>query len=133
MTRRELFPILACRDLARAREFYQSVLGGREQYRFPDEGEPVYLTLDIGGSTLGLADGTGETAYGERALPSSGHPGDLCVYVDDLDAVLAAAPKNGGALVAAAADMPWGERVGWVRDPDGVHVLVIQAEPDTAE
>jgi uncharacterized glyoxalase superfamily protein PhnB len=23
--------------------------------------------------------------------------------------------------------MPWGERVGWIRDPEGVHVLVIQA------
>jgi uncharacterized glyoxalase superfamily protein PhnB len=91
--RRELFPILACRDLGRTRDFYASVLGGSERYRFPDEGEPVYLTLRVGDSTLGLA----------------------------------AAPRHGGALVADAADMPWGERVGWIRDPEGVHVLVIQA------
>jgi lactoylglutathione lyase len=125
--RRELFPILACRDLGRTRDFYASVLGGSERYRFPDEGEPVYLTLRVGDSTLGLADGTGSTAYGESAFPTTGHPVDLCVYVDDLDATLAAAPRHGGALVADAADMPWGERVGWIRDPEGVHVLVIQA------
>jgi lactoylglutathione lyase len=125
--RRELFPILACRDLGRARDFYVAVLGGREQYRFPGQGEPVYLTLQVGDSTLGLADGTGSTAYGESAFPATGHPVDLCVYVDDLDATLAAAPRNGGALVADAADMPWGERVGWIRDTEGVHILVIQA------
>jgi uncharacterized glyoxalase superfamily protein PhnB len=47
--------------------------------------------------------------------------------VDDLEATLAAAPQNGGVLVAEAADMPWGERVGWIRDPEGVYVLVIEA------
>lgn len=126
--RRELFPILACRDLARTRDFYAAVLGGREQYRFPADGEPVYLTLQIGESTLGLADGTGENAYGASPFPASGHPIDLCVYVDDLDAALAAAAQHGGALVVAAADMPWGERVGWMRDPEGLHILTIQAE-----
>ena len=128
MTRRDLFPILACRDLPAARDFYLAVLGGREAYRFPEEGDPVYLTLEIGGSTIGLSDGRGRTAYGEPALPASGHPVDLCVYVDDLDAVLAAAPRHGGALVAEAAEMPWGERVGWIRDLDGIHVLVIQGD-----
>jgi len=128
MSRRELFPILACRDLSAARHFYAEVLAGKQQYQFPDEGEPVYLTLSIGESTLGLGVGTGQNAYGERPLPSTGHPVDLCVYVDDLDAVLASAGEHGGALVAEAADMPWGERVGWIRDPDGVHILVIQGD-----
>jgi len=128
VTRRELFPILACRDLAGTTAFYAAVLGGVEAYRFPETGEVVYRTLRIGLSTIGLADGSGVTAYGEPAFPVSGHPVDLCVYVDDLDAVLAAAPRHGGALVAEAAEMPWGERVGWIRDPEGVHVLVIQDE-----
>lgn len=126
MSRRELFPILACRDLVGTTAFYETVLGGTIAYRFPEEGEAVYLTLAIGDSTLGLADGNGVTAYGEPAFPASGHPVDLCVYVDDLDAVLGSAPQHGGATVGPAADMPWGERVGWIRDPEGVHVLVIQ-------
>jgi lactoylglutathione lyase len=128
MSRRELFPILACRDLAGTTTFYERVLGGTLAYRFPEEGDAVYLTLQIGDSTLGLADGNGGTAYGEPAFPTSGHPVDLCVYVDDLDAVLAAAPEHGGATVAPAADMPWGERVGWIRDPEGVHILAIQGD-----
>jgi lactoylglutathione lyase len=128
MSRRELFPILACRDLPAARRSYTEVLDGRPQYQFPAEGDPVYLTLSIGESTLGLGVGTDQNAYGERPLPSTGHQVDLCVYVDDLDAVLAAAGGHGGALVAEAADMPWGERVGWIRDPDGVHILVIQGD-----
>jgi len=128
MARRELFPILACQDLPTSRRFYAEVLGAGQQYQFPADGVPVYLTLSIGESTLGLAVGTGQNAYGERPLPATGHPVDLCVYVDDLDAVLAAAGQAGGALVAEAAEMPWGERVGWIRDPDGVHILVIQGD-----
>ena len=126
--RRELFPILACRDLPRTRDFYIAVLGGAEAYRFPEDGEPVYLTLTVGVSTIGLSDGSGTTAYGLAALPSTGHPVDLCVYVDDLDAVLGLAAAHGGALVADAEDMPWGERVGWIRDPEGIHILVIQGD-----
>ena len=126
MSRRELFPIVACSDLPRTRAFYEEVLGGELAYAFPEDGEPVYLTLRVGDATLALAAGWGLTAYGEQALPASGHPVDLCVYVDDLDEVLGAAPRQGGALVVPAAHMPWGERVGWISDPEGVHVLVIQ-------
>lgn len=128
MGRRELFPILACRDLGRAQRFYAAVLGAVERYRFPAEGDPVYLTLGIGDATLALADATGPTAYGATAFPTTGHPVDLCVYVDDLDAVLAVAEPHGGVLVTEAADMPWGERVGWIRDPEGIHILVIQGD-----
>lgn len=129
MPRREAFPIIASRDLRAARVFYERVFGGSVEYAFPPDGEdPVYLTLRVGDGQVALADGTGPNAYGERPLPATGHPVDLCIYVDDLDAALEAAPTAGGALVVEAADMPWGERVGWVRDPDGVHILVIQGD-----
>jgi uncharacterized glyoxalase superfamily protein PhnB len=38
------------------------------------------------------------------------------------------AGARGGAVVVPPADMPWGERVAWLRDPEGVMLLVIQAE-----
>ena len=48
------FPILEVDDLARAIEFYERVLGGTVEYRFPDDGEPVYLSLAMGSSRLGI-------------------------------------------------------------------------------
>lgn len=68
--------------------------------------------------------------YGEMPLPATGHAVDLCLYVSDLDAVVAEAPKRGGAAVVAPAEMPWGERVAYVRDPEGTMLLVIQDEKD---
>ncbi len=127
MTERDLFPIVACADLPGAIRFYEATFGAVLDYRFPDEGEAVYVTLRIGDSKVALAAvGDGPNAYGERSLPATGHPVDLCVYVDDLDATLAAAADAGGELRVPPADMPWGERVAWVRDTEGIMLLVIQ-------
>lgn len=123
----EAFPIVACRDLARTRHFYRSAFGAAQRYAYPAAGDPEFVTLRIGATTIGLADGTAPPVAGPAPFPATGRPVDLCIYVTDLDAVLAAAASHGGELVAPAADMPWGERVGWVRDPEGVHVLVIQS------
>ena len=129
MARGELFPIINSRDLPTARRFYESVFGGTLQYAFPDDETAVYLTLGVGSGTIAIGLGTGPAMYGETPLPASGHAVDLCVYVPDLDAVLRSAPDFGGALVVPAQDTPWGERVAYLRDPDGTMLLVIQDEP----
>jgi uncharacterized glyoxalase superfamily protein PhnB len=49
----------------------------------------------------------------------------VCVYVPDLDAVVGAAPDS---VVTPPADMPWGERVAYLQDPEGTMLLVIQDE-----
>ncbi len=128
MSRGEFFPIVACKDLLRTAAFYQTVFGAVESYRFPTEGTPAYLAMKLGSSSLGLGDGNGVNAYGARALPSTGHPVDLCIYVDDLDATLTSATSHGGTLVSPPSDMPWGERVAWVKDPEGIMILVIRAD-----
>ena len=128
MARGEVFPIINCRDLTVARQFYESVFGGTIAYQFPETGEPVYLTLSVGSGTVALGLGTGPAMYGETPLPATGHAVDLCVYVPDLDAALVAAPAAGGEVVVPAQQMPWGERVAYLRDTEGTMLLVIQDE-----
>ncbi len=128
MARGEFFPIVACTDIPRAMAFYEAVLGAVERYRFPAEGPPVYVAMKLGSSSLGLGDGNDVTGYGARPLPSTGYPVDLCVYVDDLDATFDEAPRHGGAVIKPAQDMPWGERAGWICDPEGVMIMVIRAD-----
>ncbi|HWR84391.1 MAG TPA: VOC family protein [Rhodoglobus sp.] len=125
MARGEVFPIVNCRDLPPAIEWYRRVLGGEVAYRFPDEGEPVYVTLRIGSGQVALGVGTGPAMYGGTPLPATGHAVDLCVYVPDLEAVLAVA---GESVAVPAQDTPWGERVAYLRDPEGTMLLVIQDE-----
>jgi lactoylglutathione lyase len=128
MARGEVFPIVNCRDLPAMREFYVRALGGEQAYQFPPDGEPVYLTLRIGAGQVALGLGTAPALYGEIPLPATGHAVDVCVYVPDLDAAVAAAPEAGGAVAVPPADMPWGERVAYLRDPEGTMLLVIQDE-----
>ena len=125
MARGEVFPIVNCLDITATRDWYETVLSGILTYRFPEEGEPDYLTLRIGAGQVALGRGTAPALYGETPRPATGHAVDLCLYVPDLAAVVEAA---GAAVVVPPAEMPWGERVAYLRDPEGTMLLVIQDE-----
>jgi uncharacterized glyoxalase superfamily protein PhnB len=43
----------------------------------------------------------------------------MFVYVADVDALIPALESDGIEVVQPPTDMPWGERVAMVRDPDG--------------
>ncbi len=43
----------------------------------------------------------------------------MSIEVDDVDAALPRVEELGGTATGAANDMPWGQRVAHVRDPDG--------------
>jgi len=128
MARGELFPVVNCRDLAATKAFYQQVFGGVQSYEYLHEGVEVYVTLDVGSGRIALGLGTGPAMYGETPLPASGHAVDLCLYVADLDAAVSTAPRAGGRVVVEPQETPWGERVAYLQDPEGVMLLTIQEE-----
>jgi lactoylglutathione lyase len=59
--------------------------------------------------------------------PGPGPRHELFVYVEDVDATVRAIAEAGGTLVKEPADMPWGERVGFVSDPEGNVVALAAA------
>jgi lactoylglutathione lyase len=121
----KLFPMLSCADLDRSLAFYGGLLGGVENYRFPEEGEPAFVALSVGeGSEIGLGGIAAAPLHGRPQRPASGHRIELCVYVDDVDATVAAAGEAGFETVTPPADTPWGERVAWIADPDGNLVML---------
>jgi lactoylglutathione lyase len=115
----EAFPILTVRDLPAALTFYTGLLGFQENYRFPDEGEPAFVTVKLGTSELGLGAGAAE--------PTEAF--SLCVYTDDCDAAVASLRAAGTPVLEEPADQPWGERTARVTDPAG-HEIVIVARLD---
>jgi lactoylglutathione lyase len=123
----KLFPMLSCTDLDRSLAFYGDLLGGVETYRFPDDGDPAFVALQIGESSeIGLGALTEQPLHGRPQRPASGHRIELCVYVDDVDEAVARAEASGVEPVAEPVDMPWGERVAWIADPDGNLVMLTQ-------
>lgn len=102
------FPIISVDDLDATRRFYAS-LGFVQMYKFPPDGEPLFVTMERGRSSIGIGAG-GATAADRFAL---------WIYVDDVDTTLDRLRAAGAPVVAEPTDQPWGERVAQTRDPEG--------------
>lgn len=113
------FPVVIAVDVARCAAFYES-LGFAEHFRLPAGGEPGYVALRRGASELAVvaADWPREQ-YGGAIAATTGVRFEMFVYVDDADATVAALRAGGTPVLREPADMPWGERLGYVADPEG--------------
>jgi lactoylglutathione lyase len=120
-----LFPMLSVADLNESVAFYAGVLEAEEIYRFPEK-DPVFLTLRVGESDLGIGYVTGHTLHGRAQRPAGGHRIELCAYVDDVDVATEAARGAGAPVVVEPVDQAWGERVAYIEDPDG-NLLMLTA------
>lgn len=112
-------PVIVTADLPRLVAFYSGLLGAQEVGRFPEEGEPFYVGLQVGGSILGI------TANADAADVPAGRV-LIDVDVEDLATVLPRVEPLGGTVLGPPADMPWGQRVAHVHDPDGTTVNLSQ-------
>lgn len=113
-----VLPIVVTPDVERLQRFYVELLDAEVTERRPDDGPVFYVGLRIGNSQLGLVanDAVSAGAAG-RVL--------LSIAVDDVDGAVARVQALGGEA-SGANDMPWGQRVAHVRDPDGNAVNLTQ-------
>ena len=114
-----LQPQRVTKDLDRLQHFYTALLGGEEARRTPPEGPVFYLGLRIGDSELGLVSDADAAADAPQRML-------LSIEVDDVDALLDRVTELGGKVGGPPNDMPWGQRVAHVQDPDGNAVNLTQ-------
>jgi predicted enzyme related to lactoylglutathione lyase len=112
-------PVLVTNDLDRLLDFYAGLFGAEENFRFPDDGPSFYVGLRLGDSELGVS---------ADASVVPGSPGRmlLSIEVPDVDALLPRVEGLGGTATGGANDMPWGQRVAHINDPDGNVVNLTQ-------
>jgi predicted enzyme related to lactoylglutathione lyase len=112
-------PVLVTDDLDRLLAFYTRLLGAAEIIRFPDDGPVFYVGLRLGDSELGIS---------SDASVRPGDPGRMLLSIDvpDVDALLPRVAELGGSAPGPASDMPWGQRVAHISDPDGNVVNLTQ-------
>jgi lactoylglutathione lyase len=118
------FPILLTSDLRRALAFYVDALGGTIGYRYPETGEPAYVTVRLGSSSVGLA--------ADDSVDGPAHAFELCAYTRDVDAAVARLRVAHVRVVDEPSDQPWGERMARVLDPDGNRVSLFGEQTDSA-
>lgn len=122
--------ILHVPDVARAVEFYERAFGLTRRF------------VDPAGEYAELATGTTTLAFAAHALVArlTGEPAAVGGAPRGIDLALTAAPEQVGAaweraLAAGAAPVkppavtPWGQTVGFVRDPDGFLVEICTPAP----
>jgi predicted enzyme related to lactoylglutathione lyase len=104
--------ILVTADLDRLTAFYAGLLGAAETFRIPEEGPIFYRGLRIGDSDVGLVSDSGASeGPGGRVL--------LSVAVTGVADLLPRVAELGGRVTGGPSDMPWGQRVVHLNDPDG--------------
>jgi lactoylglutathione lyase len=104
-------------DVAAAAGFWERLGFGRH-FQFPPEGVPGYVSLRRGDSELAVV--TRDWPAHQYGLkPGEGPTFEIFVYVEDVDRLVAELRAEGVRVLHDPADMPWGERVAAVTDPDG--------------
>ena len=117
---------LYSRDLQRAARFYIG-LGFEETFRTPASGDPVHVELTLDGFTLGIATVEAARADHGLALADEGRGIEIVLWVDDADQAVDDLLARGARLLSPAHDFLAGElRSGWVADPDGNPLQLVQ-------
>lgn len=105
-------PVIVTPDLSRLLGFYVGLVGAVETSRVPEDGPTFFVGLQVDDAELGLvADADVETGTAQRMLFSVG--------VTDVNDLLERVEGLGGRVLGPPNDMPWGQRVAHVQDPDG--------------
>ena len=114
--------MIYARDVALVASFYER-LGFERVYEFGDG----YVSLRRGEASLGVT--TVESPKMLAGIEAGTQPRfEMFVYVDDVDETVG---SLNAPVLAEPKDMPWGERVAYVTDPEGNPVALAQgAETD---
>jgi lactoylglutathione lyase len=111
------FPLIFATSVAATCEFYED-LGFERHFQLPPEGEPGYVGLRRGPQELAVVTSDWpRQQYGAEV--SDGVRFEMFVYVNDVDEHVERLRTAGSSVLCEPADMPWGERVAYVSDPDG--------------
>lgn len=120
------YVILYVADVATSVDFYERAFGLTRRFVSPD-GD--YGELDTGATTLAmaaasLAASNLATAGGYAPLDPAAPPAGVSITLvaTDVPSALRRALDAGAAPYVDVHDMPWGQTVAYVRDPDGVLV-----------
>lgn len=106
-------------NVEQAARFWER-LGFQRHFQLPSEGEPGYVGLRSDTSPAELAITSAQWAMDRYGLSMGDGPRfEMYIYVPGLDALVKQLDEADVPVLRPPEDMPWGERIATVADPDG--------------
>lgn len=127
---RRAFPVIYARDVGRTVAFYERLLGFEKEYQFPPDGEPGYVGPRRDDADLGIVHESSPRQMIGVSM-GDGPRFELFVYVDDVDEAIESMRAAGVPVLREPENMPWGERVAFVADPEGNPVTLAAPSVDS--
>lgn len=113
-------------DVERAAQFWE-LLGFRRHFQLPAEGEPGYVGMRSDSSAAEVAVTSVEWAIDRYGLAMGDGPRfEMYIYVADLDGMVRRLADADVPILRDPEDMPWGERIATVADPEGNPIALCQ-------
>ena len=117
------FPVVFAGMVESSAAFYE-LLGFQRHFQLPPDGEPGYVGLRRGSHELAVVAADWPRQQYDKPVAVGGVKFELFVYVEAVDALVETLRASGVAILREPADMPWGERVAYITDPDENPVAV---------
>jgi lactoylglutathione lyase len=121
------FPVIYATRVAATAEFYER-LGFVRHFQLPGDGEPGYIGLRRGSHELAVVDAAWPAEQYGRGL-GTGPRFEMFIYVEDVDETVGRL-RVVTEVLREPADMPWGERIAYIADPEGNPVAVAAPTPE---
>ena len=127
-----VIPALAFHGADEAIRWYVNNFGAKEKMKFegPD-GKIAHAEISIGGDVVMLSEENPQ--YNKSPQTLKGNSVNLCIYVNDVDAVIKKATSNGAKLLMPVTDQFYGDRSGRIEDPYGYVWIVATHIKDVSE
>jgi PhnB protein len=106
-------------DASKAIAFYEAALGAKEVYRLPmPDGKIAHAEIQIGDSRIMLS--SEMPGWGNASVKTlGGSPIGLCIYTDNVDALVDRFVAAGGKVTRPLSNQFYGDRTAQVEDPEG--------------
>ncbi|WP_454785680.1 VOC family protein [Legionella sp. WA2024007413] len=119
-------PSLTFKDCAKAIEFYKQAFHAKALQIFPslDEKGIMHAQIQIGNSIIMMGDEMEGEHCSKSAETLGNSPITLFIYVSDVDTFFQQAVAAGGQIIMPVADMFWGDRAGFIKDPFGYSWMI---------
>jgi lactoylglutathione lyase len=124
------FPVIFATHVSVTAAFYEA-LGFLRHFQLPAHGDPGYVGLRRGVHELAVVDAEWPADQYGTAVGRAPRF-EMFVYVEDVDRAVEQL-RDQATVLREPADMPWGERVAYVTDPDGNPVALAAAANSRAK